>query len=345
MGELSKNFLLIILLLSSLVITQIVVSANFEGESEVQNKQLSLEFVENVLSINLSACNSTEVVGSNIYLSLKDGSKVKINWEKGSIFSCYIEPSGVSVQVFEDPLSLAKKFLQRYQMTFNKTYCESFIGLLEKATLNQNQTIKGEGVTFQLQYFPNYEDLHKYPKRTFDLIWQYNINNIPVPGKSVHISISKDGYISFFRDTWELYYVASSEINVSEGQAISVARAYAEDYALKWGQKIVFVDAQFGYVNDRSKLRGNDEYACYPGWSVAIRFDKRNNDGMHGVDSYGVLIWADTGEVFYAMPDKCVGGSVPQPDYLPITLIAATLVASATGCLHFMYRKRKMKLQ
>ena len=337
----ARHLAVVLVLLFPIFIIPFVASASDEGD-----QYDAVTFVERVLEIDVDAYTPVKITGSHVRLRGQGDSEFKCNvhWEKESVVFCRIEHSWPSMQSSEDSLSIAKDFLQRYQAAYNKSYCERFLNFLEKVTPNQNQTIKEGNVTFQFQYFPNYEELH-YRKRTFSLSWDYTINNVPVRFKTVSIDVSKDGYVSFFRDTWELYYIVSSRIKVSREQAVSVARAYAEDYALKWGQEIVSVDTHFSYT--WTDFRGSgDRHALYPHWAVTVCFDKRNDDGFWGVESYGVAIWADTGAVYYAAPDKFVGGSDGgRPNYLPMAFVTIGLVASATVCSFVMYRKRRLNLQ
>jgi hypothetical protein len=101
-----------------------------------------------------------------------------------------------------------------------------------------------------------------------------------------------------------MYYVATTNVTVTEQEAISMATPYATDYAGQYGQAITATNATFDYARDVGCVRG-DNFAIYPRWTVSFTFDKVNNESVSG---YTVAIWADNGQVYY---------DEPQGSYLP----------------------------
>lgn len=221
-----------------------------------------------------------------------------------------------------DCLAIASRRLRLYQKFFDALYCDRFVEMLSAAIKAKNLTVEDEDFSLDISYRENCSTRLDY-ERYVMLHYIPKLNGYTLPGGGFVMSISKNGLLTFLCDA-SMDYVATTEVNVTEEQAINLALPYAEAYAREHGQRIIEVNATFGFARDTDCVRG-DILAMYPRWSVWITFDKINEENVF---AYAVLIWADNGEAYYHCPQGDYG---PPPkgslSANPLWLLAAATVA------------------
>lgn len=160
--------------------------------------------------------------------------------------------------------------------------------------------------------------------------WIYTSNGIDFERKRIHFSF-RNGTFRSFRDDWNHYKIGSDSINVSEEEAISIARNATEDMPKlygKVGNETIVLQPQVAEEPVEAELMVGikEPLTLYPLWHVQLYFDK-----LYG-NYYGVAvnIWANTGEISGTPYGTGVmGGSIPEfPSWaiLPLLLVATVVV-------------------
>jgi len=135
--------------------------------------------------------------------------------------------------------------------------------------------------------------------------------------------------------------VATTNVTISENQAIAIAEPYFEAFAQQNQQNVTAIDTTFSYSSDQGGQRG-DNFALYPMWTIDAQYDKI---GEYNASSYTVQVWADNGAIFNQGPDAFFApvsnnnaqGNLSLLLILPVIL----LFALASG----MYLRSKHKVR
>jgi hypothetical protein len=137
--------------------------------------------------------------------------------------------------------------------------------------------------------------------------WTYMVNGVEVPSKCVALFFEQ-GFLNYFVDTWSLYKIGSTDILLSEEEAVEIAMNAAKTYSWKvglggdnWTEVTDFNIAgvsetklDFGNYIENNDARGGDPFTVYPGWRIRLYLDKIYPGNVYGLD---VGIWADTKDV------------------------------------------------
>ncbi len=128
--------------------------------------------------------------------------------------------------------------------------------------------------------------------------WVASVDGVDFSLKKVSFKI-ENGFLSSFGNSWGLYSVGCSDVNVSREDAVEIARKQAGEYVLRIFQGGEYVVMNFSL---REELVGveffdfvREPLVLYPFWKVQLYFDR-----LYGTaDGIEVGIWADTGEVSF----------------------------------------------
>lgn len=189
-------------------------------------------------------------------------------------------------------LMKADNVLKAYRTFSNASYCSEFVGLLSTAMQTQNSSAENQDFALKIS---NSASAGQSGYMTIE--YSRKVEGYTLQGDCFAISMSKNGLLSSLIDNM-MYYVATTDVNVTEEQAIAMATPYATAYAKLYGQTIAATNATFDFARDVGCVRG-DNFAIYPRWTVSFTFDKVNNES---VSEYAVAIWADNGQVYYNEP-------------------------------------------
>jgi hypothetical protein len=129
-----------------------------------------------------------------------------------------------------------------------------------------------------------------------DLLVMFTDNGTDFQAKSLHLSY-ENNILTEFSDDWFLFKVGSAHVNISEDQAVLIAKNAAKGYSwIANGKQVTNfqildnpVSAQF-----YPKPQASDIFTLYPYWYVTLYLDKTYPEG---VSQIAVGVWADTGEV------------------------------------------------
>jgi hypothetical protein len=310
-----------------------------EEASEGQ-KQLGLTFIEKVAGIDLSAYTvdlhfhyfaqmPVTDWGFVVYL-IRGAERVKVTFEvvngKINYFACNGSPR--STRFGQDSVKIAQHALEDLKSHFNTSIGTQFTQILSRANSYQNQVITQGNLTLKVD---------KYGNR---FLWYSSINGIHISYKALAMEISENGHLLQFINDWDLYHVGSTDIRISEQQAIDLALPYAQSCAAHFGLTIKRVKTTLRYELDRESLRG-DKYAVYPMWIIEMPFDmsQSNQDTIYG---YCVILWADTGTITYAMAQgHFTEPTEDQPTNLPVYFLAIAVALASTVTASFVAHKKR----
>jgi len=183
-----------------------------------------------------------------------------------------------------DPLQATRNLIARYQAVSNDSYLDQASALLAIANeTSADQTLgnvkldltTGSTATALLTYTQNGLD---YQPKNMEVYFDNNI-------------------VTEFTDDWFLYPVGNASINISQDQAVTLARNAVKGFS--WNVNGTPV-TNFQVLNTPISVvfyphpRGTDDLTLYPYWYVTLFLDKTYPGG---VSALGVGVWADTGKV------------------------------------------------
>lgn len=105
----------------------------------------------------------------------------------------------------------------------------------------------------------------------------------------------ENGLLESITDGWLLYNIGSTEINISEEEAIELAINYAKDYS--WIVNGVEI-TEFIILEQPLSIdlwpHVREPLDLIPYWYVVLKLDKIYPGNVNGI---GVGLWADTGQI------------------------------------------------
>ncbi|MCW4043895.1 MAG: hypothetical protein NWE94_00055, partial [Candidatus Bathyarchaeota archaeon] len=137
--------------------------------------------------------------------------------------------------------------------------------------------------------------------------WYYTANGAIAPYTKVVAIGFKDGFLHSFIDSWNLYSIGSTSVNLSKEEAIAIALDTAREHSwtMQLGQDVLdpknfnekrsvsWAALVFDGSLDADKSRSGDVLELYPVWRVGLVLNKVYGE-LYGIE---VDIWADTKEV------------------------------------------------
>ena len=324
--------------------------------SSVTEEQMALSFLTHVVRMNMSNYN---ILSSDVYkfripdsdhyqtdvsIAMSNGNytfNVLITFIDGKFWSYSLNPElnkMVGEKTLNDSLFVASWAIEGYRGLFNATYCDGLEEMVSTALQNQTLIVENNDSLLKVSYVENCSTLLDYRRYT-GLQWFKKIKNQFTDGsQSISMSVSKNGLLTLFVDNLAIFYLASTDINISEEEALNITMPYAEAYASEHGQRIVLVNATFEWVRDLDSSRG-DDFAIYPMWLVSMTFDKMNNES---VSAYGASIWADNGQIVRHGP-RIILATPESSDNAYLWLIFPVIGAVPVLICLGTYLKRKGK--
>jgi hypothetical protein len=214
--------------------------------------------------------------------------------EKIFLLNIYInEGSPLTTKPAASPLEMAKDFLDKYPTYSDASYYSTMRSMLDNVEADKNVTETVENIKLEVTVTANHTDVR----------WKYVFNGVEATSKCVVLNF-KQGFLDCFIDSWSFWTFGSTDLNVSEEEAIEIAMSAAENHSWNLSSgttvtefNIVGVSEtslQIGNYPTKNESRGGDPLTLYPGWSVKLYFDKLYPGQVYGLD---IGIWADTGEV------------------------------------------------
>jgi hypothetical protein len=304
--------IIIITLLASIAYTSI---PNAKA-AELTSQQKTISTLSNVVGIDTSKYNVsvTQSPGDlyrdtlpreNIRTILDaEGSKLDtlctfINGSLQKIYVCANEGSPRMNTLSTSDIGMAQNFLTNYQAQSRNPFYGQLNSILAKADATKNSSTTVGNIKL------NVTVLEK--DTTFQ--WTYVANGIEAPDKSVALRYT-NGFLNYFIDNWNLYKVGSTNVNLSEKDAINIAMTRAKNYSPDSSENGTIGGIKFNVTNalvietflapsvyaDANYSRSEDPLELYPMYNVWVSLDKFYSGNVYG---FNVYIWADTKEVYY----------------------------------------------
>jgi uncharacterized membrane protein len=222
-------------------------------------------------------------------------------------------PSLVKPATFANDVELAEAFLSNYQTyTANPLFGELKSTLIDVVP-GKNLTKTSGNIVLEATA----NDGYTYFK------WYYTANGAAAPySKFITLSF-KDGFLEIFADNWQLYNIGSTNINLSEEEAITIALETAKAHFWSLNLEADALDVNnFNESNVRwtslifdnslnaNETRSEDLLELYPVRRIGIALNKWYGH-MYGTE---VDIWADTKKVRSVQE---VWSTLPPPEGEP----------------------------
>jgi hypothetical protein len=286
----------------------------------------SLQFLNNVANINISSYN-VNVRVANEALGVAFGKTVHFNlssakgiidatalFTNGKLFwSSIFSVKGTLVlnqPVSPNALTSARDTLSKLQAFSARDYLLTFQSMLNSVTELQDSKTSNSNYTQQITVSGN----------IVTLSWEPSINGLSAQQNNFCLEF-RNGNLEYYFDWLGIHAIGSSDVKISEAQAIQIANDRARTFSYVQDSKDVSnftVLTSFVTANVSLDNRGNN--TLYPLWTVMLPLDK---EYPGGVTAFQALIWADTGEVarftpigFYGDPNA-VPSSDPQETTSP----------------------------
>ena len=231
--------------------------------------------VEQVLQYSLRSSGSE----MEVVLRFRNGklSRYQIDVLEGS--PIYVQPQPYNV--FET----AADILRRFRSYEDAPYLGAMSNILASVNKTENVEITEGNLTLRV--------LVSADKTELD--WLYTENGVAFLPKSLILTF-ENHILKEVTDGWFLFTVGSTEVNVSQEEAIEIARNAAQ--AFKWNADGVTV-SNFNILTQPVTVLFNptpreEPLALVPYWSITFYLDKAYPGN---VDRIAVGVWADTKEI------------------------------------------------
>jgi len=182
-----------------------------------------------------------------------------------------------------DFLTAVRDIMARYESFDNASYLNQMNQLLSVANEAQQDQTLGN---INLEISINGDNAQ------FSLL--YTDNGVDFAAKSLQITF-ENGILTSLSDDWSLYSIGSTQVNISQDQAIQIARNAANTFS--WTANGVQV-SNFTVLQEPVSAvfypKPQSGLSLVPYWYVTLYLDKVYPGGANSI---GVGIWADTGQV------------------------------------------------
>lgn len=238
-------------------------------------------------------------------------------------------------QSLNDSLSTLASIVDGCCNLLNASYCSDFAQLAHSALQTQQLSVENENFSLKI-----------VNETTFGATYYEKIDGqYTSPFESLQVCISNAGVVTNIADNMIVDHVATTNVTVSEDQALAIAEPYIEAYAQQSGQQVTGINATFSYKTDIEEHRG-DIFAVYPQWDVEAWYDKPDE---YDVTGYGVIMWADNGAIYKQGPNGFIGSASGNNGMnlrllLTLLLISATITAVVLALGVYLQRKHRGKI-
>jgi hypothetical protein len=216
-------------------------------------------------------------------------------------------------------LDAAKGFMNRYQGFTRAQYIQPLREMLYNVSELKNMTSIVGDVTFKVEVDSLMKD--------FVVFEWMNMPNGIYNRYTIISLMFHNGVLEQFTDNWENCVVGSAEVNVSQEQAISLAKEHIAAYSYAFGNKTIdnlIVGDTEVWVRASLSMEIKKDNQLYPCWELLIPLAKVY-PGF--VTAMHVYFWADTGEL--VLIEKSSVGGVPVTENID-SAPAANNQASST---------------
>jgi hypothetical protein len=313
-----KLLAILLILFVSSVYAVIVTQAHAEVTTTTSTEK-GLTILNQVAGFDLSKYNATPTLNvngptlgtlptENIRYTLEnDKSRIDIleTFTNGNLKMIDVLEKTGSFYMATSPAAvvrMAKAFLSNYQSYSANSFYGKLSSMLNKADATKNSTTIVGNIKFDITTTSGNSAMGN--STTFT--WSYTSNGITATVKCVSLEY-RDGFLKAFIDTWNLYKIGSTTVNLSEKQAAAIAMKNARTYTWSIGSdnqtivinnfnvtKPMVTQLMFCEAGNANNARDSDQLVLYPMWRIGVGLDKYYPGNVYGIS---VDIWADTGQV------------------------------------------------
>jgi DNA-binding transcriptional ArsR family regulator len=246
------------------------------------------ELVSNTLEFRPDLGGITEEIVKYSLLSYESRLDVSLRFRNQTLSSYYIQVlEGVPYYSQPQPdnlLNITAQTLNRYKIYAGASYLNEMENMLDNV-----DNISGlEKVVGNMKLKVTIEGNNK------EIRWIYTVDGIDFPTKGLVFKFEGD-FLKEITDGWLLYQIGSTELNVSEEEAIAIALDYAKTISWTSGTQEV---SNFTILEDSAEAEfwphPRDALELIPYWYVVVHLDKVYPGD---IDRIGIGIWGDTGEI------------------------------------------------
>ncbi|HDQ06395.1 MAG TPA: hypothetical protein ENN36_06720 [Candidatus Bathyarchaeota archaeon] len=245
---------------------------------------------------------------------------------------------------------MSKRFFSKYQSYSGNSLYVELSSMLDK--INADKNLTETSVNLKLEVTNAGDDT--------SFKWTYISNGIEAPSKFVALGY-KNGFLNYFVDSWDIYKIGGTSVNLSEEEARDLAMERVKTYSWKVKSnnntvkinnfnvtKAMVMNTIFCNSLNVDEARGEDPLRLYPMRHVWVSLDKFYPGNVYGIEVY---IWADTKEIVYVKerystmdpptdlianinesvvdaPDDQTAVSEAEPNSMPIELIALPAIVA-----------------
>jgi DNA-binding transcriptional ArsR family regulator len=231
--------------------------------------------VEQILRYSLT--NSESKIDVVLRFRNNKLSRYQISLLEGSPIYAQAQPYSI--------LDAAKNLLQRFRFYEDASYLEEMSKIL--ASVNETENIEITEGNTKLKVSISGDNA--------EVLWLYTENGVDFSPKSLSL-VFENHVLKELTDGWFLFTIGSTEVNISNEEAIQIARNAVKDFTWEADGAVVSgfsvleepVSAVFHPTLREAGL------ALVPYWEVTLYLDKVYPGGVNRIV---VGVWADTGEV------------------------------------------------
>jgi DNA-binding transcriptional ArsR family regulator len=204
-------------------------------------------------------------------------SRYRLNVIEGTPLYIYPQPTNIR--------DVADGLLQRYQNYAGVSYLATMRNMLKTVDEAEDVDITVGDMKFIIVTEGN----------DVMMQWSHMSNGIDYQGKGVRLTFD-NGILEMFNDGFFLFNVGSTEVNISEEEAINIAINGAKDFSWTVGGVEIkdFIILEETVSVELWPHMRDEPAALIPYWYVTFKLDKTYPGN---INSLGVGIWADTGEI------------------------------------------------
>jgi len=322
-------------LVLALILPLVIVKTPLGVSAELTNQEKAVGFLANVVGLDLSRYE-VELKYYNDYSSysnrladadatyklISEGSQLtaKFFFKDDAKFICSIRDLKgplLLTQSAIDVLASAKGFMERYQIFTGASYLQPLREMLQNVTELKNTTLTVGDLRLKVEPSPVGEDFVTFQ-------WMHTPNGIHNRFTRITLMFNK-GMLEQFSDNWNNCVVGTSEVNVSEEQAISIAKEHVAAYSYTFGNRTI---GNLTIKDDLQPLASlsmqiRKDNLLYPCWELLVPLAEVYPGFVTGIHLY---LWADSGEL--ALIEKSGGGGAISES--PITSNDAPLIEEDT---------------
>ena len=204
-------------------------------------------------------------------------SRYRLNVIEGTPLYIYPQPTNI--------LDVADGLLQRYQNYAGVSYVTTMRNMLKTVDVAEDVDITVGDMKFIIVT----------EGKDVMMQWSHMSNGIDYQGKGVRLTFD-NGVLEMFNDGFFLFNVGSTEVNISEEEAINIAINGAKDFSWTVGGVEIkdFIILEETVSVELWPHMRDKPAALIPYWYVTFKLDKTYPGN---INSLGIGIWADTGEI------------------------------------------------